>query len=67
MPQELKLPTHWYDLNTHGKMAYLCNSYQARDFTHAGRLLNERKKQLAERNEQIKIEQIASARLPYAD
>ncbi len=63
----LRLPTNWGDLSSFAKFCYLVNTKQARDFSHAGRLLNERKKQLAERNEQIKLEQIASVRLPYAD
>lgn len=67
MAQSLRLSQNWYNLSWFGKLSYLCDTKQARDFSHAGRLLNERKKQLAERNKQIKIEQIASVRLPYAD
>ncbi len=67
MLQELRLPLNWRCLSLYAKFQYLCNSGQARHFSHAAQLLNQRKKQLVERTKEIRQEAFCNARLPYAD
>jgi hypothetical protein len=56
----MNLPLSWNRMTTYAKLCYLVNTHQARDFAHAGKLLNA-KKQVK------KIEMPKIIRLPYAD
>lgn len=56
----MNVPASWDRMTTYARLCYLVNTHQAKDFAHAGKLLNPKK-------QENKIEKPKIIRLPYAD
>ena len=67
MSQSLRLPKQWTTLSSYRKMTYLIDTRQARNFTHAAVILNDRKTELKEEKKQRNQLAFQSASLPYKD
>lgn len=72
MSQSIRLPHNWGTLTTAQKESYLVNTRQARDFSHAGRILNEfkqrkKERQQAQSNAPLTHQPLREVRLPYRD
>jgi hypothetical protein len=72
MSSSIRFPHNWKTLTTSQKQEYLVNTRQARDFSHAGSILNEmrrhkQEKQAAERAAPLAHQPFRKIRLPYAD
>ena len=66
MPQ-LRLPSNWGTFTSHQKFCYLVNSNQARDMSHAAKLLNMLKKDNNVKKKLINKELFNNCSLPYKD